>query len=69
MGDVTLTEEPSEGPYCCKSCCANTWNDNDLCDECADLAQAEADAWRTPPADAPSGVTATDAELGPGRNT
>lgn len=37
-GQEVVTDTPdqeSDGPYTCIRCCAGTWNDNDLCDECA----------------------------------
>jgi hypothetical protein len=26
-----------DGPYTCMSCCCGTWNDSDLCDDCANI--------------------------------
>lgn len=43
----SVAEAENDGPYTCRSCCAATWNDSDVCDDCA-LAAREAD---TPPSD------------------
>lgn len=32
----------SSGPYTCKSCLTGTWNDDDLCDDCAEQGRLEA---------------------------
>lgn len=32
---VPSVAEETEGHYTCRSCCASTWNDSDVCDDCA----------------------------------
>jgi len=32
-GGLPAEPEESSGPYTCTSCCAGTWNDDDLCDD------------------------------------
>lgn len=31
----SVAESENDGPYTCRSCCAATWNDSDVCDDCA----------------------------------
>lgn len=38
--EYDLDEPESAGPYTCIRCCVGTWNDDDICDACAEEARA-----------------------------
>lgn len=47
-----------DGPYTCTSCCANTWNDDDYCDDCKRIVREELEG--SQPAEAPTASAVAD---------